>query len=153
MASSKKTEKNATVKTAGPKKGTRTAKVAKKAPTPRKSSKKASSPVVAAVRTYPFDSKRDITARIVADDQEAVAALTKIHSLDAGMCSQKKLISGLAARVVEAGDKASTDSKLVDECRVLSLRYVRRLAKEARRERLAANPELKELASLFSASA
>lgn len=142
--------KKTAAKASPSKKAGRTAKVAKKA-VARKSTKK---PVLAAAaKSYPFESKRAITARLTSDDSAVLAAVVKLHELDAFMCSQKKLGATLATRVVEAGDAASTDSKLVDESRALALRYVRRLAKENRVERLASNPELHELARLFSATA
>ena len=118
-----------------------------------KKARKASKPsVVTAVKLYPFESKRDIAVRISNDDQAAVAALVQLHSLDAGMCSQKKAIATLAGRVVEAGDAAANDTKLVEECRAMALHYTRRLAKESREQKLRENPELSELAELYSAA-
>lgn len=121
---------------------------AKKAtePKPKKEPKAKSEPI-----TYPFTSKNDIVKQIDSDDSAALAALTTIHNLDAGMCSQKKQIAELAGRVAELGDAASQDSELVALCRSVSRRYGRRLAVDSRAKALAANPDLQKVAKLFSA--
>lgn len=141
-----------------PKTRTRVAKAAKKVTSKKvKTSKpakaKSTSSVLAAVKTYPFESKREIAHRIIDSDKEAVAALTQLHQLDAGMCSQKKAIATLAGRVAEAGEGAASDAALVSDCREMALHYTRRLAKESRAKALQSNPELSELADLFSATA
>lgn len=101
---------------------------------------------------YPFQSKREIVEAIDSDDKAAVAALVQIHTLNAAMCSQKKLVSDLATRALELGDGASQDPELVQSCRAIARRYGRRLALQARAVALAAQPELASLAQRFSAN-
>lgn len=128
----------------------RVAKVTKKASGRTRRAKAA--PVVALTgKSYPFTSKREIIANIDSDAQAAVTALSTIHSLDAAMCSQKKLVSDLAAEIKEAGEKAASNSDLVSRCRDVARRYGRRLAADARAKVLEAQPELRQVAVLFTA--
>lgn len=109
-------------------------------------------PVLNGNKNYPFASKRDLVAQIDSEASAAISALVRINALDAAMCSQKKHVAELAAKVAEAGNDAASNRALVGECRALARRYGRRLALDARAQTLASNPELSAVAELFSAN-
>ncbi len=136
---------------------TRSAKkpVAAKAPkSPKAAARRVKKAAAAAGTTisYPFESKKQITARIQNDPSYALAAVVQLQGLNGAMCSQKKLLSTLAGEIAEAGESASQNESLVARAQAFAVRYARRLAKENRVAALAANPDLTDLAKLFSAA-
>jgi len=101
-------------------------------------------------KSYPFASKREIVDGIMSNDDQAVQALVTIHTLEAAMCSHRKRVAALAARVAES-ENPTDDAGLVAECREVASHYGRRLARHARAQAVESNPDLAGFVETFSA--
>lgn len=127
------------------------------APAPKKEKKKG-------VGTYPFRTKKDILAQVAADPDFAKQCLVVIYDRQTGEEQEQKttksrnargFMSSHAVRGSELAVKIKSGETLTDEesamATALAGRYGKQLAAHFRAEQIAAQPELAEVAKVFSA--
>jgi hypothetical protein len=116
------------------------------------------------VGTYPFRTKKDILAQVAADDAFAKSCLCVIYDRQTSVEQELKttksrnargFMSSHAVRGSELAVKVKSGEELTDEemdkARTLALSYGKQLAAHFRAEQIAAQPELAEVARVFSA--
>ncbi len=132
-------------------------KVAKEPKAPRVKKEKP------APRPYPFKSKNAIAAELEASNAFVLSCLQIMQSRQTSAEEESKAtisknargwMSSQAKKGTELATKARTEGLSYEECeqaRALVSRYTKQLAAHFRDEQIAADPSLKEIASLFSA--
>jgi outer membrane biosynthesis protein TonB len=114
-------------------------------------------------RPYPFATKNQIAADIESSTPFALACLQIMQSRQTSAEEETKAtisknargwMSSQAKRGTELATKARNEGLTVEEteqARALVSRYTKQLAEHFRAEQIAANPELADIAALFSA--
>jgi len=117
------------------------------------------------VGTYPFKSKREILAKVEADDAYMLHCLCILHDRQTEheqatkttkTKNRRGFMSSHAVRGCELAEKVKGGELLTDEdvvkAREITLRYGRQLAQHSREEAIAGNPDLAKVAEVFSAN-
>lgn len=117
------------------------------------------------VGTYPFQSKREILAKVEADDAYMLHCLCVLHARQTEheqatkttkTKNRRGFMSSHAVRGCELAEKVKGGEPLTDEdmalARGITSRYGRQLAQHFREEAIAGNPDLAKVAEVFSAA-
>ena len=100
---------------------------------------------------YPFTTKAQITARIASEDDFACECLEILQARTVGRTGSEKSYGLMSSHVKKGAALSENPSADMPAVRALVSSYTKQLAAHFRAAEIAANPDLAEVAKVFSA--